>query len=70
MRTGYRLALGVVIVTVVAAIALFVVEAVGANRDAHAYGQVSNANARAGFAYPPMIAVTAVTSTIGFTPAR
>jgi hypothetical protein len=41
MRTGYRLALGVVIVTVVAATALFVVEAVGATRDAHAYGQVS-----------------------------
>jgi hypothetical protein len=40
MRTGYRLAVGVVIVTVVAAIVLFVVEAVGANRDAHAYGEV------------------------------
>jgi hypothetical protein len=41
MRTGYRLAIGVVGVTVVAAIVLFVVEAVGANRDAHAYGQVA-----------------------------
>lgn len=41
MRTGYRLALGVVIVTVVAAIVLFVVEALGANREAHAYGQVT-----------------------------
>jgi hypothetical protein len=40
MRTGYRLALGVVGITVVTAIVLFVVEAVGANRDAHAYGQV------------------------------
>jgi hypothetical protein len=41
MRTGYRLALGVVIVTIVTAIVLFVIEAVGATRDAHAYGQVS-----------------------------
>jgi hypothetical protein len=41
MRTGYRLALGVVIVTVVAAIVLFIAEAVRATRDAHAYGQVS-----------------------------
>jgi hypothetical protein len=40
MRTGYRLALGVVGITVVVAIVLFVVEAVGANRDAHAYGEV------------------------------
>ena len=40
MRTGYRLALGVVGITVVAAIVLLVVEAVGANRDAHAYGEV------------------------------
>src|SRR3954449_10383810 len=40
MRTGYRLAIGVVGITVVAAIVLFVVEAVGANRNAHAYGQV------------------------------
>ena len=40
MRTGYRLAIGVVGITVLAAIVLFVVEAVGANRDAHAYGQV------------------------------
>ncbi len=40
MRTGYRLALGVVVVTVVSAIVLTIVEAVGANRDAHAYGEV------------------------------
>jgi len=40
MRTGYRLALGVVGITVVAAIVLLVVEAVGANRNAHAYGEV------------------------------
>src|SRR3954451_10785171 len=41
MRTGYRLALGVVIVTVVAAVVLFVVEAAGPDRDADAYGQVT-----------------------------
>jgi hypothetical protein len=41
MRTGYRLALGVAAVTIVIAIALFVIEAVGATRDASAYGQVS-----------------------------
>jgi hypothetical protein len=41
MRTGYRLALGVVIVTVAAAIVLFITEAVGESRDANAYGQVS-----------------------------
>src|SRR3954447_9367082 len=40
MRTGYRLALGVVGVTIVVAIVLFVVAAMGANRDAHAYGEV------------------------------
>jgi hypothetical protein len=40
MRTGYRLAVGVVGVTIVVAIVLFVVEAMGANRDAHAYGEV------------------------------
>jgi hypothetical protein len=40
MRTGYRLALGVVIVTIVAAIALFIAEAVGSTRNATAYGQV------------------------------
>jgi hypothetical protein len=40
MRTGYRLALGVAGITIVAAIALFVIEAVGATRDANAYGQV------------------------------
>jgi len=41
MRTGYRLALGVVIVTVVAAIVLFAVELFGGTRDASKYGQVS-----------------------------
>jgi hypothetical protein len=41
MRTGYRLALGVAGVTIVIAIVLFVAEAVGATRDASAYGQVS-----------------------------
>jgi hypothetical protein len=40
MRTGYRLAIGVVGITVVAASALFVIEASGADRDANAYGQV------------------------------
>jgi hypothetical protein len=40
MRTGYRLALGVAAVTIVIAIALFVIEAVGGTRDASAYGQV------------------------------
>jgi hypothetical protein len=40
MRTGYRLAIGVAGITIVVAIVLLVVEAVGANRDAHAYGQV------------------------------
>jgi hypothetical protein len=40
MRTGYRLALGVVVVTVVSAIVLTIVEAVGANRNARAYGEV------------------------------
>ncbi len=40
MRTGYRLALGVVIITVVAAVVLTVAEALGAGRDADAYGQV------------------------------
>jgi hypothetical protein len=41
MRTGYRLALGVVVVTVIAAIALFVLELFGGTRDASKYGQVS-----------------------------
>jgi hypothetical protein len=41
MRTGYRLALGVLVVTVVGAIVLFIAEAVGTNRDAHAYGEVA-----------------------------
>jgi hypothetical protein len=41
MRTGYRLALAVAGITIVLAIVLLVIEAVGANRDAHAYGQVS-----------------------------
>ncbi|MGA8218661.1 MAG: hypothetical protein WB771_08855 [Solirubrobacterales bacterium] len=40
MRTGYRLALGVVSITVAAAVVLTVIEAVGANRDARAYGEV------------------------------
>src|SRR3954465_6780064 len=40
MRTGYRLALGGVGITVVTAIVLCVVEAVGASRNAHAYGEV------------------------------
>ena len=40
MRTGYRLALGVVGATVLVAVALSVIEALGANRDARAYGQV------------------------------
>jgi hypothetical protein len=40
MRTGYRLALGVVIVTAVIAIGLFIGEALGSTRDATAYGQV------------------------------
>jgi hypothetical protein len=42
MRTGYRLALGVVIVTVVAAIALLAVELFGGTRDATKYGGVSS----------------------------
>jgi hypothetical protein len=41
MRTGYRLAIGVAAITIVFAVVLFVVEAVKANRDASAYGQVS-----------------------------
>jgi hypothetical protein len=40
MPTGYRLALGVVAVTVVCAIALFVIEAFGSTRSATKYGQV------------------------------
>ena len=40
MRTGYRLAIAVAAVTIVLAILLFVVEAVGSTRDATAYGQV------------------------------
>jgi hypothetical protein len=40
MRTGYRLALGAATVTIVLAVVLFVVEAVGATRDASKYGQV------------------------------
>jgi hypothetical protein len=40
MRTGYRLALAVAGITSAIAIALFVVEAVGAARDADRYGQV------------------------------
>jgi hypothetical protein len=41
MRTGYRLAIGVAAVTIAFAAVLLVVEAVKANRDASAYGQVS-----------------------------
>jgi len=41
MPTGYRLALGVLGVTVVCAVALFVIEALGSARDATKYGQVS-----------------------------
>ena len=40
MRTGYRLAIAVVGITIVAAIVLLVAEAVGATRDANAYGEV------------------------------
>ncbi len=41
MRTGYRLALGVVAVTLCFAIALFVIEAFGSTRNATKYGEVS-----------------------------
>jgi hypothetical protein len=41
MLTGYRLALGVLAVTVVCAIALLVIEAFGSTRDATKYGEVS-----------------------------
>jgi hypothetical protein len=41
MRTGYRLALGVLAITVVCAIALLVIEAFGSTRDATKHGQVS-----------------------------
>lgn len=40
MRTGYRLAVGVGVITVITAIVLFVAELVGGSRDANAYGQV------------------------------
>jgi hypothetical protein len=40
MRTGYRLAVGVALITVVVAIALSVAELMGGSRDATAYGQV------------------------------
>ncbi len=40
MRTGYRLAVATASITIVVAVVLLVVEAVGASRDAHAYGQV------------------------------
>jgi len=40
MRTGYRLAIAVAGITIVAAIVLLAVEAVGATRDANAYGEV------------------------------
>jgi hypothetical protein len=41
MRTGYRLTLGVVGITVLVAIVLLIFEAVQTTRDAKAYGQVS-----------------------------
>ena len=41
MRTGYRLAAGVGVITVVVAIVLFVAELMGGGRDADAYGQVA-----------------------------
>jgi hypothetical protein len=41
MRTGYRLALGVLAITVVCALVLLVIEATGSTRDATKYGQVS-----------------------------
>ena len=40
MRTGYRLAAATASITVAVAIVVVIVEAVGANRDPHAYGQV------------------------------
>ena len=40
MRTGYRLAVGVGVITVITAIVLFVAELAGGGRDADAYGQV------------------------------
>ena len=40
MRTGYRVALGIVAATVLIAIVVAVVEAVGATRDARAYGEL------------------------------
>jgi hypothetical protein len=40
MRTGYRLAIAVAGTTIVAAVVLLIVEAVGATRDASAYGEV------------------------------
>jgi hypothetical protein len=41
MLTGYRLALGVIAVTVACAIVLLVIEAFGSTRDATKYGEVS-----------------------------
>jgi hypothetical protein len=41
MRTGYRLALGVGLITAVVAIILFIAELAGGDRDANAYGQVA-----------------------------
>lgn len=41
MRTGYRLAVGVGVITVLTAVVLFVAELAGGARDADAYGQVS-----------------------------
>jgi hypothetical protein len=40
MRTGYRLAVGVGVITVIVAVVLFVAELAGSSRDADAYGQV------------------------------
>src|SRR3954465_13429223 len=40
MRTGYRLAIGVAAITIGLAVVLVIAEAVGATRDATAYGQV------------------------------
>jgi hypothetical protein len=40
MRTGYRLAVGVGLITVIVAVVFFIAELVGGDRDANAYGQV------------------------------
>jgi hypothetical protein len=41
MRTGYRLALAIAGTTVIAAVVLLVIAALGSTRDADAYGQIS-----------------------------